>query len=219
VTFTWQNPAIQNRVVHWRVTFYDVSGNAYTTTPDMSFSVSDLSAESLQVGWNLVSFNLHPTDTAIGAVLADIAGHYDLVYAWDATGGTPGNWLKYDPAFPFLSSLTTLNENQGFWIHMTVADTLDVSGTIVPTSTISLWDNAGGWNLVGYPSNTNRSLPGAITAETNQLYSYHASDVADPWKLYDRDIPIPELNDLQTLSPGWGYWMYVTADSTWSIGY
>jgi hypothetical protein len=221
VTFTWQNPAIQNQTVHWRVTFYDVSGNVYTTTPDRSFWVSNSAAEPLQVGWNLVSFNLHPANTAIGSVLANIAGHYDLVYAWDASGAhsSAGNWLRYDPAFPFLSTLTNLDETQGFWIHMTTADTLDVTGTIVANSSISLLDNVGGWNLVGYPSNTNRSLPGAITTETNFVYSYHPSDVIDPWKLFDRDFPIPELNDLQTMTPGWGYWMYVTADSNWSVGY
>ena len=57
----------------------------------------------LVVGWNLVSFNVHPTNTATEVVLANISGHYDLVYAWDATGGHIGNWLKYDPAYPFLS--------------------------------------------------------------------------------------------------------------------
>ena len=56
----------------------------------------------LIVGWNLVSFNLHPANTATGTVLADIAGHYDLVYAWDASGAhsSAGNWLRYDPSVP-----------------------------------------------------------------------------------------------------------------------
>ena len=43
---------------------------------------------SLVPGWNLVSFNVHPTDTAIAAVLSSIAGNYNLVYAWDATALT-----------------------------------------------------------------------------------------------------------------------------------
>ena len=212
---TWTAEGIYT--IRLRVT--DDDGTSAIGTSTVTVSTLITHSIPLVVGWNLISFNLHPTNTATDVVLADIAGHYDLVYAWDASGATIGNWLKYDPAFPFLSTLTTLNETQGFWIHMTVADTLDVSGAIVPTSTISLWNNVGGWNLMGYPSNTNRSLPGAITAETNELYSYHPTDVTDPWKLFDRDFPIPELNDLQTMTPGWGYWIYVTADSTWSVGY
>ena len=101
---------------------------------------------------------------------------------------------------------------------MTQADTLDVSGTIIATSSISLLDNVGGWNLVGYPSNTNRDLPGAITAASTLVYAYHASDTSDTWKLFDRSVP-PLLNDLKEMTPGWGYWIFVTADSTWSVGY
>ena len=52
---------------------------------------------TLVPGWNLVSFNLHPTNTDIAAVLASLGTNYDLVYAWDATGGhsSGGNWMKY----------------------------------------------------------------------------------------------------------------------------
>jgi hypothetical protein len=167
----------------------------------------------------LISFNVHPADTSTGTVLADIAGHYSLVYAWDASGATIGNWLTYDPVVPFLASLTNLNEMQGFWILMTQADTLDVSGTPVATSSIPLYDNTGGWNLVGYPAITNRDLPGAIPAVVNEIYAYHPGDTLDPWKLFDRDFPIPELNDLTSMTPGWGYWMFVTADSTWNVAY
>jgi hypothetical protein len=85
VSFTWQNPAIQDRVIHWRVTFYDLSGNAYTTTPVMSFSVGTPTAvtvssftgsshlSSVQLDWEtaseigLVGFNLYRADTLDGA--------------------------------------------------------------------------------------------------------------------------------------------------------
>ncbi|MBK8419008.1 MAG: hypothetical protein IPL17_09205 [Anaerolineales bacterium] len=49
----------------------------------------------LTVGWNLVSFNVHPTNTDIATVLSSIDGNYDLVYAWDATSSS-NNWLMYD---------------------------------------------------------------------------------------------------------------------------
>ena len=172
----------------------------------------------LVVGWNLVSFNLHPLSTDIATVLADIAGHYDLVYAYDSTGAhaSSGHWMMYDPSAPFGNTLTTLDETMGFWIHVTTADTLDVVGGVVGTSSIALWDNAYGWNLVGYPSATVRTLPDAITAQSTMVYAYHAAET-NPWSLFDRSQPFG--NTLTSLTPGWGYWIFVTADNTWSVGY
>jgi hypothetical protein len=111
-------------------------------------------------GWNLISFNVNPINTNIAAVLSSITGNYDLVYAWDATGAhsTSGNWMKYAPGTPpYSNTLLSLDETRGFWIHMTAADTLDVVGNIPVTTTINLSTNAGGWNLVAYPS-TARSV-------------------------------------------------------------
>lgn len=202
--------------IRLQVTDDDGTSAVGTTTVNVGTVVTH--SIPLAVGWNLISFNVHPADTTTGAVLADIAGHYTLVYAWNASV-TSNNWSLYDAAYPTFATLTNLNELQGFWIFMTQADTLDVSGTPVPTSSIPLYDNAGGWNLVGYPSITNRTLPGAMPAEVNEIYAYHPLDTLDPWKLFDRDFPYPELNDLTTLTPGWGYWMYLTADTTWNVAY
>ena len=175
-------------------------------------------------GWNLVSFNVHPANTSPAAVLSSIAGNYDLVYTWDATGAHAGsgNWLKYDNIPYSPDSLTALDETMGFWIHMTAADTLDVSGTTPTTTNIPLYIGAGGWNLVGYPSSANRSLPGAlfdhgVDADFSLIYAYHAGET-DVWKLFDRTTPI-FANDLTQLTPGWGYWVKVNADKTWNVNY
>jgi hypothetical protein len=50
------------------------------------------------------------------------------------------------------------------------------------------------------------------------VYAYHAGDATDPWKLYDR-TGLPFANDLTSLTPGWGYWVDVTAAHTWSVPY
>ncbi len=178
----------------------------------------------LYIGWNLVSFNLHPRITTITTVLADISGSYDLVYAWDASGGHAGggNWMIYDPNRVFGNTLTDLDEKMAFWIHMTTPDTLDVVGSLPATTNIPLYDNAGGWNLVGYPSAANLALPDALrdhgvgTAYT-LVYAYHANDGGGPWKIYNRSAIFG--NDLTQLAPGWGYWIYVSADNTWDVGY
>jgi hypothetical protein len=181
---------------------------------------------TLGVGWNLVSFNLHPTSTDIADVLASIEGSYDLVYAWDASGAhaaSSGNWLRYDNVAYTPDTLTTLDESVGFWIHMTQADTLEITASQCQTArSISLSTGAGGWNLVGYPSAANGALPGVITengaAGLTLIYAYHLGE-SDPWRLYDATTAIPLVNDLTELTPGWGYWVKVDQQSTWSVGY
>jgi hypothetical protein len=187
---------------------------------------SQVHSIALKAGWNLVSFNLQPEDASIASVLSSVAGHYDLVYAWDASGAhaDSGNWLKYAPnGQPYQNSLSRLDAGMGFWIHMTAADTLKVTGH-APTSTqIALVNDAGGWNLVGYPSAASGALPAVLQdhgvgADFTLMYAYHAEDASDPWKLYDPTSP-DWVNDLSEMTPGWGYWVFVKADHSWTVAY
>jgi hypothetical protein len=189
----------------------------YSGTASGTLVIAALHSVALQPGWNLVSFLVKPASTAVADVLASVAGNYDLVYAWDAAGS---GWLKHDNVPLSSDTLITLNEKQGFWIHMTAADTLEVTGTLPTTTDIGL---SSGWNLVGYPKSASGALPGILSSngvdEAGLLvYAYHAADTADPWKLYDR-TGVAFANDLTTLTPGWGYWVKVSAAHTWSVPY
>ncbi len=171
-------------------------------------------------GWNLVSFNIHPLSTALADVLQGAAGNYDLVYAWDATAG---NWLKADniPISP--DTLTTLDETRGFWIHMLAADQLVITGSAASSTTIQLIANAGGWNLVGYPSASNRGLPDALSASGLGsspfiVFTYLPADIISPWKIYDRSAA-PYANTLPAMLPGLGYWIHVSGLANWSVWY
>jgi hypothetical protein len=180
---------------------------------------------SLVEGWNLVSLDLAPTSTAVEDVLASIEGSYDLVYAWDATGGhsSSGNWMKYDNEVASPDSLTAIDETMGFWVHMLAADTLSVEGTPPGISQINLWNDVGGWNLVSFPNTGPLAMPGALedhyveNANYTLVYAYQASDTEDPWKLYDKDAPT-YANDLTSMVPTWGYWIFVTIDEVWNVG-
>jgi hypothetical protein len=119
--------------------------------------------------------------------------------------------------------LSSLNEKMGFWIHMTAADTLEVTGTVPVTTDINLSTTGGGWNLVAYPSAKNGALPAVlgdhgIGNDFSLVYAYHANETTDPWKLFGRTVPV-WANDLTELAPGWGYWIKVSANHTWSVKY
>ena len=142
----------------------------------------------LVAGWNLVSFNVSPVSTAIEDVLESIDGKYNLVYAWDASA-TGNAWMKYDPSAGFGNSLTDLDETMGFWVNMTEAATLSVSGIAEAGTTIEFYTDAGGWNLVGWPAILSDELPDALTAiedDYTLVIAYHANDVSDFWKVFDQ---------------------------------
>jgi len=217
-TYTWNT--VGNYTIGLRVT--DDNTNAITDTASVVIS-GETHSIGLVPGWNLVSFNVKPTNPAIASVLSSINGNYDLVYAWDASIAN-NNWKKYSPTAPgYSNTLSALNETMGFWIHMTAADSLDVTGSVPVTTAIGLSINAGGWNLVGYPSMANRPLPQALSdngagTDFSLVYAYHASETADPWKLFGLASP-GWANDLTELSPGWGYWVKVSANHIWSVKY
>jgi hypothetical protein len=186
---------------------------------------------NLVAGWNLISFNVVPASTDIRHVLENIMGKFDIVYAWDA--GEPdefNQWLKYipDPGFPFeRNSLQVLDERMGFWINMEVPATLTLNGAYPSGGTeIPLKVGSGGWNLVGFPSVTNVDLPGALVGQGLEdddytviwRYEAHEADEGDKWKKFYPDPEYPN-NDFTALSPGWGYWIYITTDSdlTWEV--
>lgn len=225
---------------------FDPINYTYTTPiaadlPNQDFTATQIKHSiSLSVSWNLVSFNVVPLDKDgdldidIEDVLHDINGFYDKVYAWDATGNhsADGNWLINYPGSTG-NTLTTLDANQGFWIHMTAADkTLVVYGSAYATDTeIALHIDAGRWNLVGFPADNNLLMPGALdsnglkpdtTPLYNLVYGYRATDATDTWELYDPAAPA-YVNDLSQLEPGMGYWIRLSDTAvepvTWDVPY
>jgi hypothetical protein len=217
VSFTRNNVALYAVVFRVR----DNDGNSVTNATTVNVTGATHSI-TLAPGWNLVSFNLHPVSTGITDVLTSLVD-WDLVYAWDAQNQT---WLKYDNVPSSPDSLSTLDKEMGFWIHVTgTGVSLDVVGSIPSTTGISLLAKDSGWNLVSYPanSNSNGALPAALQdhgvgSNFSLVYAYDPTDTDDPWKLFDREAPT-WANDLTALSPLQGYWVKVSTDCTWQVGY
>ena len=114
------------------------------------------------------------------------------------------------------NDLNDVDEKMGLWIHMTAADTLEVSGTTPNTTDISLCE---GWNLTGNPSTQQLSVADALNSidgAYDLVYGYQAADTADPWKKYDPTAP-PFANDLNEMGPGWGYWIDANQNATWTV--
>ncbi len=216
VNYTWNT--IGDYTVEFRVT--DNDGNMRSDTADVHITGA-IHSFALVAGWNMVSFDLVPQNTAIADVLSSLSGNYNLVYAWNAQTQA---WLLYDPNPLAPDALHDLDQRMGFWIHMTAADTLEVVGSIPSATDIDLYfAGSSGWNLVGYPASTEGPLPGALEDHgapeaASLVYAFHADDVLDPWKLYDESAPV-WASDLTALSRNWGYWVKVTGNHTWHVEY
>jgi hypothetical protein len=171
-------------------------------------TISDFQVPLLQ-GWNMISVPLNQSDTTLGKVLDSIGGNYKSVQWYDITD--LGDLWKHNlVGKPIGNDLSEINHKMGIWIYMNLADTLYVQGELSAVTDIQLYT---GWNLVGYPSLKTRTVVDALSSiagKYDAVWSYNASDSSDPWK--------SELDgDLTDMSPGSGYWIYVTEGCIWTI--
>jgi C1A family cysteine protease len=161
-------------------------------------------ATPLSPGWNLISLPAQPFNTAIASVLSGVKGAYEAVWAYPNQ-----TWKVYDPNDTAGSTLTTMQVGNGYWIKMTSAKTLSVSG-FAPSSSLPL---LSGWNLVGY-NGTSCVAPStaffSISANLQVSWGYPSQ----VWQFYDpNDTQDSALN---YLCPGAGYWINVNQAGTWS---
>jgi hypothetical protein len=71
-----------------------------------------------------------------------------------------------------------------------------------------------GWNLVSYPSSKAASVATALSSIAGKyivIYSYDTSAAA--YKGYAPGM----LEELSTIEPGKGYWIFATQSATWSL--
>jgi hypothetical protein len=81
----------------------------------------------------------------------------------------------------------------------------------VPPTSIEL---KVGWNLVGYNSTSAQSVTSALASIEGKYVSIYAFDSAN--NSYRGYVP-GHQNDLTQLEPGRGYWIYASANVTWTI--
>jgi probable HAF family extracellular repeat protein len=177
---------------------------AYLDASSVDHGFLAIPATALSSGWNLVSLPFQPANTAIASVLSGIADAYEVVWAY------PGqSWKVYDPNDAGGSTLTTMQAGMGYWIKMTSAKTLSVSGA-APSSSLSL---SSGWNLVGY-SGTSCATASTALSSLGSALQVSWGYPGQVWQFYDPTNS--GGSTLGNLCPGTGYWIDVNGGATWS---
>ncbi|MGQ9517809.1 MAG: hypothetical protein ACUVT1_11130 [Anaerolineae bacterium] len=160
----------------------------------------------LRFGWNLISFDVMPLDTRIEAVLAPIAGRFSRVLGFSCTAGAQSYYPSLPPG---MNTLTTMDPYHGYWIYATEPVTLTVSGPEMPDSIpIRLCER---WNLVSYLPDGPLPVLQALDSLEGQFRAVLGFDAGG--LSYYPDLP-PEMNTLQSLRPGLGYWIRMNQAGT-----
>jgi len=192
----------------------NVAVNLGETTPNINAQLA-LAPDTVNIdlvsGWNLVSLPMLLDDNSTSSAFTSISGNHEDIFSYEANLLQP--WKLYNPPIDEIISVDTA---RGYWIEMTSADTLSLTGGHPLETTIELFE---GWNLIGYPSVTSKPVVTAlddISGKYSLVWQYKASDTSDPWKAFNPSVPA-SLNDLKNMEPGYGYWIYMTEDATLNI--
>ena len=164
---------------------------------------------TLQSGWNLISLPLVPSDSLIGDLLKPLVTKNEVVSVWTYTS-TPRVWQYYLPGKT--STLTTMVDGNGYWIYMTAADKLNVTGTVIPNSHIPpTYPLVAGWNLLGF-----KPQP-VITNDTVSQYLGGISGKYDPnnvWVYDSLSTNWIRTDPSYVLHPGQAIWILMNSPAS-----
>jgi hypothetical protein len=167
---------------YWRVRAVDGVGNigdwsesrTFTVTTSVSFTLN------LQAGWNMISFPVMLDNKDPHSIFT---GDYTM-FRWDAEN------KRY-----VLCTDENIENGVGYWVYVSAAENVVVSGTPVDSLTLSL---SAGWNLIGVP------LGGENIANPDDTPDNSVLPYAFTWDPGNR-MYTPPMTDLVA---GAGYWVY-----------
>jgi hypothetical protein len=166
--------------------------------------------------WVFVSFPIDAySDPAIvfgDAIWGDSGTDWDYIQ-WYDPNDPADHWKMYSISKPpALNDMPTVNNIMGFWLHLTNNkgdQMLTVASGDEPTGTIVHLEI--GWNLVGYPSQTETYSVGDLKTDSSGMVTI--VEGFDPGAPY----LIQEMGDGDNFLRGDAYWIYSTAVFDWVI--
>jgi serine protease AprX len=165
------------------------------------------------VDWNFISSPLIPSNISVPNVLLDLDSDttWTILQYYDAADGTDP-WKTYCSLKPAsLNDLDVVNNTMGIWLYIPDVGSLGdgfikVTGAQPTTTNINLW---AGWNLIGYPSLTERNISDAL-AGTGYDRPVEGFNATAPYRL-------SPLADTYSMKPSEGYWVHVPVDTIWNV--
>ncbi len=182
--------------------FYYVCSVNLTNASLCSFDQVGKFTRSLSNGWNLVSVPLIQKDWRVDVVLQTAA--FDRVLGYDAFD-RENHWKEYNLLKPY-HDLNELDITKGYWVHVAQNCNLTVVGKVPVETRIT---HSLGWNLLGYPSFTNRTIQSALDGKYWALVEGF-NNTTSPYHL---EI----LSELDLMTADSGYWIYFSTSGVWTV--
>jgi hypothetical protein len=187
---------------------YNYSNNLANKTLEV---IPGISTKDLVEGWNLISIPLMISGNNLTSILQSIQGQYDAVLWYNLSDGND-HWKHHHTSKPSnLIDLETINNTMGFWLHITdpLGATLEVIGEeLTINQSIPIYP---GWNLVGFPSTTNKTRDLAL----NNLF--FDSDIDAIWTFNATTQRWEEIGPSDYFEVGRGYWVHSKVKKTWDV--
>lgn len=194
----------------YQVRTYDTVGHETKTTVQAAKYGSTQSILANPSGWYLLGNSLVQSDTSLAHVIQgyQLPAEWDCVRTFDADAG---NWHINVPTAPgSINTLTDINTDQGFWLHVT-DNTRYAGAGYVEDKAITLYD---GWNLVAYPFAARTMTSGAVmTHLTANCPNYDGMLIADTSQPYHLNTPAGTEN----LFHNYAFLVHVSGDTTWTV--
>lgn len=159
----------------------------------------------LRSGWNLVSLYVIPSSLAVEEVFASLTTSGALETVKNNAGHV--YWPKYN-----INQIGDVVPSQGYWVNLTRAATLVVSGNRVSLPTdIPL---SAGWNIMAFPA---RRAQNALNVVNSLIQDNVLTVVED---LNHNQIKLENgqwVNHIGNMVPGRAYLIHVTTDAVLQI--
>ena len=173
--------------------------------PDQTFDIP------VHQGWNLISVPLVPGNSSIFSALDDSNGdgntNWSMVKWYDPL--TPSDPWKACRLNGTANDLSSIDTKMGLWVYITsIGDgNLTVFGDYGASTQITL---RTGWNLVGYPAQTSKTVSESLGSINDQ-----------PVEGYNSSSPyyFSQLSGSHMMIPGEGYWIHVASDCVWTVNW
>jgi hypothetical protein len=192
----------------YQIRTFDDAGHETRTLLQAAKFGSTQSVFTRDPDWFLLGNPLQMADTSIGNVLQGqgLPGNWDCVRTFDAPSQTWATQVKSNPR----TTITNIDTDQGFWMHITNSVRFCTAGTLVdkniPMST--------GWNLVAYPfgarSMNTASIEAHLIANCPGYVGMLVEDLTDPYHL-----KTPAGSEV--IFHNMGFWVQVSMDTSWNV--
>ncbi len=179
-----------NSVYYWQINAANAAGTSQWSAVS-SFTTVRPQSVIANVGWNMISFNMHPVDSSCATLFGSLPG---IVLVKNNNGQV--YWPLYG-----VNTIGSVATGQGYQLYTDTLDTITIPGTPynVATTPISL---GAGWNMFAYLPQSSMDITTALAGITSQITIVKDNNGDVYWPEYS-------INNIGMMNPGQGYMSYM----------